>query len=143
VYDLLFTYKAPAEEELELYDIVVYEVDGNMVLHRIIGIEEPNEYHPDKRYFLCQGDALERADRFPVRYSQIHGIYRGERIPFVGSFLLFMQSPAGWLCVLLVLFVMIATPIIEKKILAEQKKRLSALGVEEESTEQVEEKARG
>jgi signal peptidase I len=143
VYDLLFTYKAPAEEELELYDIVVYEVDGNMVLHRIIGIEEPNEYHPDKRYFLCQGDALERADRFPVRYSQIHGIYRGERIPFVGSFLLFMQSPAGWLCVLLVLFVMIATPIIEKKILAEQKKRLSALGVEEESTERVEEKARG
>jgi hypothetical protein len=54
-----------------------------------------------------------------------------------------MQSPAGWLCVLLVLFVMIATPIIEKKILAEQKKRLSALGIEEESTEQVEEKARG
>lgn len=140
VYDLLLTYKAPAESDLELYDIVIYEVDGKMVLHRIVGIEEPNEKHPDERYFLCQGDALERADRFPVQYSQIHGIYRGERIPFIGSFILFMQSFAGWLCILLVVFTMIATPIVEKKILAEQEKRLVAIGVEIEHTEQADEK---
>ncbi|MBQ7935440.1 MAG: hypothetical protein IJ333_03730 [Clostridia bacterium] len=140
VYDLLLTYKAPAENDLELYDIVIYEVDGKMVLHRIVGIEEPNEKHPDERYFLCQGDALERADRFPVQYSQIHGIYRGERIPFIGSFILFMQSFAGWLCILLVVFTMIATPIVEKKILAEQEKRLVAIGVEIEHTEQADEK---
>lgn len=140
VYDLLLTYKAPAESDLELYDIVIYEVDGKMVLHRIVGIEEPNEKHPDERYFLCQGDALERADRFPVQYSQIHGIYRGERIPFIGSFILFMQSFAGWLCILLVVFTMIATPIVEKKILAEQEKRLVAIGVKIEYTEQADEK---
>lgn len=115
-FDLIFTYKAPAEFDLKIYDIVVYEVDGTLIVHRIVNIEEPNSKHPDERWFLCQGDAVERPDRFPVRYSQIKGIYRGQRIPFVGSFVSFMQSPAGWLCVLLVVTTTILTPILERKI---------------------------
>ena len=135
VYDLLLTYEVPPEEALELYDIVVYEVEGKMVLHRIIGIEEPNLNHPNERYFLCQGDALERPDRFPVLYSQIHGIYRGEKIPFVGSFILFMQSPAGWLCILLVIFALVATPIVERKLLEEHQKRFALMGIHSDDAE--------
>lgn len=133
VYDLLLTYSIPPEDALGLYDIVIYEIDGKMILHRIIGIEEPNEAHPNERHFLLQGDALERPDRFPVLYSQMRGIYRGEHIPFVGSFILFMQSPAGWLCILLVVFALVTTPILEKKIRAEENKRLAYLGLIEES----------
>jgi len=114
-FDLIFTYKLPAEEDLELYDIVVYEVDDILVIHRIVGIEEPNNSHKE-RYFLLQGDAIERPDRFPVYYSQMKAIYRGERVPFIGSFVTFMQSPAGWLCVILLVFTMIALPIVEKKL---------------------------
>lgn len=114
-FDLIFTYKLPAEEDLELYDIVVYEVDDILVIHRIVGIEEPNNSHKE-RYFLLQGDAIERPDRFPVYYSQMKAIYRGERIPFIGSFVTFMQSPAGWLCVILLVFTMIALPVVEKKL---------------------------
>ena len=132
---MLLTYEVPPEEALELYDIVVYEVEGKMVLHRIIGIEEPNLNHPNERYFLCQGDALERPDRFPVLYSQIHGIYRGEKIPFVGSFILFMQSPAGWLYILLVIFALVATPIVERKLLEEQQKRLALMGIHSDDAE--------
>ena len=133
VYDLLLTYGIPPEDELALYDIVIYEIDGKMVLHRIIGIEEPNEAHPNARHFLLQGDALERPDRFPVLYEQMRGIYRGERIAFVGSFILFMQSPAGWLCILLVIFALVSTPILEKKIRAEENKRLVYMGLITES----------
>lgn len=133
VYDLLLTYGIPSEDELALYDIVIYEIDGKMVLHRIIGIEEPNEAHPNARHFLLQGDALERPDRFPVLYEQMRGIYRGERIAFVGSFILFMQSPAGWLCILLVIFALVSTPILEKKIRAEENKRLVYMGLITES----------
>lgn len=115
-FDIVLTYKAPLEKDLKLYDIVVYEVDGSYLIHRIIGIEEPNSEHPNERWFLCQGDANERPDRFPVHYEQIKGIYRGERIPFVGTFVSFMQSPAGWLCILLVISSMVATPLIEKKL---------------------------
>ena len=69
-FDIILTYKMPKEEDLELYDIVVYEVDDMLIVHRIVGIEEPNKDHPDERYFLLQGDAVESPDRFPVLYSQ-------------------------------------------------------------------------
>lgn len=136
LYDLLLTYRIPPEDELELYDIVLYEIEGKMVLHRIIAIEEPNDAHPNARHFLLQGDALERPDRFPVLYSQMRGIYRGEKIPFVGSFILFMQSPAGWLCILLVIVALIGTPILEKRIRRESEERLQLMGLTEESQQE-------
>ena len=115
-FDLILTYKVPKEEDLKLYDIVVYETDGMLIVHRIVGIEEANEKHPNERWFLLQGDAVDAADRFPVKYEQIQGIYKGNKVPYIGSFILFMQSPAGWLCMLLVAGAVIITPIIEKKI---------------------------
>ncbi len=126
MFDVVVCNHLPAEDELKLYDIVVYKQEDLYVIHRIVGIEEPNENHPDERQFLLQGDAVERPDRFPVLYSQMQGIYEGSRIPFVGSFILFLQSPAGWLCVLLVFFSMVVTPIVEKKINEATGKRISA-----------------
>ena len=127
MFDVVICRHLPAEEELKLYDIVVYKQDDMYIIHRIVGIEEPNAKHPNERHFLLQGDANERADSFPVLYSQMQGIYEGERIQFVGSFLLFLQSPAGWLCILLVVFGMIITPIVEKLIEKEKQKRLALL----------------
>ena len=124
MFDVVICRHLPAEDELKLYDVVVYKQDDMYVIHRIVGIEEPNEQHPNERHFLLQGDAVERPDIFPVLYSQMQGIYEGSRIPFVGSFVLFLQSPAGWLCVLLVIFAMIATPVVEKKMKEETDKRI-------------------
>lgn len=127
MFDVVICRHLPAEEDLELYDIVVYKQDDVYVIHRIVGIEEPNEKHPDERHFLLQGDAVQSPDTFPVLYSQMQSIYEGDRIPFVGSFLLFLQSPAGWLCILLIVFVMIVTPIVEKLIEKARRKRLALL----------------
>lgn len=124
MFDIIVCRHLPAENELKLYDIVVYKQDDIYVIHRIVGIEEPNEYHPNERHFLFQGDSVERPDKFPVLYSQMQGIYEGTRIPFAGSFVLFLQSPAGWLCMLLVIFSMIASTIVEKKVKAETDKRI-------------------
>lgn len=126
-FDLIRTEQLPGEMELELYDIVVYEVDNMMLVHRIVGIEEPNEKHPDCRYFLIQGDAVDSPDRYPVLYGQMRGIYRGDRTPFIGSFILFMQSPAGWLCVLLIVAATIATPILDGTLQKARDKRLALL----------------
>ena len=131
-FDLIATYKIPNEEDLKLYDVVVYEVDGILIVHRIVGIEEPNNSHPNERHFLLQGDAVSSPDRFPVLYSQMRGIYKGEKIPFVGSFVLFMQSPAGWLCMLLVLIALISTPILEKKLQNSKKARYMLLSQKDE-----------
>lgn len=130
-FDVIFVYKAPAEEDLKLYDIVVYEIEKNtkteLVVHRIVGIEEPNSKHPNERLFQTQGDAVSAPDAGVVKYSQIKAIYRGERVPLVGSFIMFLQSPAGWMCMILMLAATIATPIIDKKLEKERNKRLYAL----------------
>lgn len=136
-FDIIMTHKLPDEFDLELYDIVVYEYHGELIIHRIVGIEEPNDKHPGVRHFLLQGDAVNYADEFPVLYKQMKSIYKGERIPYVGSFFAFMQSPAGYLCVLLVLFAVIATPIAEKKLLNAKIERLTKIGVINETEKTV------
>lgn len=141
MFDLIYTHKLPGEYELELYDIVVYEYEDKLIIHRIIGIEEPNEKHPDCRHFLLRGDALRFSDEFPVLYSQMKAIYRGERVAHVGSFFAFMQSPAGYLCILLVIVAVIATPIMEKKLWEAKLSRLREIGFippeEDESEEET------
>lgn len=126
-FDLILLYKLPAVEHLKLYDVVLYEVEGTPVIHRIVEIQPPNENHSEY-YFLLQGDALENPDRFPVYYHQMRGIYRGEHIPFIGSFVAFMQSVAGYLCILLIIFGMVSIPLIEKKVNAVKRERLIEIG---------------
>ena len=138
MFDVVICHHLPAEDELELYDVVIYRKDDVYVIHRIVGIEEPNEKHPNERQFLLQGDAVDSPDSCPVLYSQMQGIYEGDRIQYVGSFLLFLQSPAGWLCILLVVFAIIITPIVEKLIDKEKKKRIALLFPEPETEEKPE-----
>ena len=135
-FDIILTYQLPEEKDLKLYDIVVYEVEDQLIVHRIVGIEEPNQDHSE-RYFLLQGDAVERPDRFPVRYKQMKGIYKGDRIPFIGSFITFMQSPAGWLCIILLLLAFIATPVLDKKFIKVKRARLIEIGFINEKGEIV------
>jgi hypothetical protein len=134
MFDVVFVHKLPDEFDLELYDIVVYEHEGTMIIHRIIGIQEPNEDHPEHRHFVLRGDSAKYSDEIPVLYGQMKAIYKGERIRFVGSFFAFLQSPAGYLCILLILFAVFATPIAEKKLWNAKLARLRKIGFIEEET---------
>lgn len=125
-FDLIVVAPLPKESELKLYDIVVYEYRGEFIVHRIIGIEEPDETHSERR-FLLRGDANQYSDTFPVLYSQMRGIYKGQRLPYVGSFVTFLNSPSGYVCIALVIFVFIVYPFIEKKINDCVKKRIAVL----------------
>ena len=126
-FDLITTYPIPDASELKLYDIVLYELDGELILHRIVKIEEPNQNHPNDYWFTLQGDAVAYPDTEPVTHDQMLGIYRNERIPFVGSFVMFMQSPAGYLCILLILIAMIATPIMERSLEKAKTRRMEII----------------
>ena len=128
-FDLIVLHQLPKEEDLKLYDIVVYEANGYFIIHRIVGIEEPNASHPDERWFVLRGDANKYADEFPVTYNQMCSIYRGETIPIIGPFVMFMQSPAGIICFVLVVLVIITLPLIEKKLKKAIVVRQIALGL--------------
>lgn len=116
LFDLVVLHELPAEKDIKLYDVIVYEhIDGTLLIHRVINIEEPNQNHPNERYFLFQGDAVAGSDLYPVKYSQMKSIYKGERVSGVGSFVFFIQSPAGILCIVLIILALIAMPIVDKK----------------------------
>ena len=127
-FDVILTRELPGEFELELYDIVMYELDGELIIHRIIGIEEPNEKHPDQRLFQLRGDSVRYSDEFFVEYSQMKAVYNGEKIPYIGSFIYFMQSPTGYLCILLVIIGFVVAPILEKYLWRKKLKRLEEIG---------------
>lgn len=129
MYDMIFMRQLPDEFDLELYDIVIYEYRDNLIIHRIIEIEEPNEEHPGVRHFMLRGDSNKYSDEYPVLYNQMKAIYKGERIKYMGSFFAFMQSVAGYLCIVLILFAVIATPIAEKKLWEAKRRRLKKIGV--------------
>ena len=129
-FDLIFVYKAPNPEDLELYDVIVYEYKETYVVHRIIEIQEPNERHPNEYWFKTQGDAVGAPDSI-VRESQVLAIYRGEKMPFMGSFVLFMQAPIGWLCLLLMGVAALVAPVIDRKLQKERELRLEAILFEE------------
>jgi len=76
---------------------------------------------------LLARNSTSQADRFPVKYEQMRAIYKNERIPFVGSFVAFMQSPVGYMSMILVAIAMIATPIMEKKMEKATAERLAIL----------------
>ena len=125
LFDVVLLHELPPEDEIELFDIVVYEhISGALLIHRIVGIEEPNEEHPNERYFLLQGDAVHYPDTFPVRYSQMRSIYRNERIPNIGSFVYFMQSPAGIMCVILAGISLILMPIADNYLIKKEFSRV-------------------
>lgn len=115
VYDIVIVQPLPGEYELQKYDIVVYSIDDTSIIHRIINIEEPNSEHPDCRWFQLRGDANPRADSKPVTYSQMKGIYRGERIRYCGLFVAFFQSPLGYLTFVIVAAYLLISPMAERK----------------------------
>lgn len=128
LFDVVLLHELPKEEDIELYDIVVYEhISGALLIHRIVGIEAPNEAHPDEYHFLLQGDAVHYPDTFPVRYEQMRSIYRGERIPNIGSFVYFMQSPAGIICLILLVVCLVLMPVADNIIRKHEYKRVRIL----------------
>ena len=127
IFDVITVHPLPAEEDIELYDVIVYERDGNLIIHRVVKILEREE----GRLFYLRGDANRKNDDKGVEYDQMRGIYRGKRIPFVGSFILFMQSPAGIICLILAIVGMFIMPIIDQRIedVRDHRYRLLATGL--------------
>ncbi len=127
MYDIIIVKELPDEFDLKLYDVVVYEKEGVEVIHRIIDIEEPNESHPNQRWFTLKGDANSATDVRPVLYSQMKSIYTSEKISVIGIFVLWLQSPLGYLVLLVVLFYLIFEPICEKILKKVRNERIALL----------------
>lgn len=122
-YDLIYIDKLPFEEKLNLYDVIIYkDSNNNYIVHRIVEItyiEEDNII-----YYTLQGDSNTYPDQDKITYNDMIGIYKDKKIKYIGSLLLFLSSPLGLICILLIIISFIAIPLINKLFNKEINKRL-------------------
>lgn len=92
VGDLIFVGKADPEE-LHVGDVIAFMEGSMVVTHRIAEIQTDED---GQRKFITKGDANNAPDQNPVTEERLVGIYQS-RIPKVGDFALFLQTPIGML----------------------------------------------
>lgn len=92
VGDLIFVGSC-TPKELKEGDVIAFMEGKIVVTHRIIGIQSDDG---GSLLFRTQGDANNSPDTELVKEENIVGIYKS-RIPKVGDFALFLQTPLGML----------------------------------------------
>ena len=123
--DLIFIGKAETGE-LKVGDIIAYKQGKIVVTHRIIEITNGED---GDLFFTTQGDANGTPDEMLVSEDSILGIYKG-RIPKVGDFALFLQTPLG-------MFLFIGVPLLGF-IIYDIIRRQRAYAKENKKTEELE-----
>lgn len=84
------------KSSLEQYDVIAFRNNkGINVIHRIIEIE----YGTTTKY-VTRGDNNNGTDEYKPVYEDVIGRYTGKRIPGIGIFVIFLQSYAGIITVL-------------------------------------------
>ncbi len=101
-YDMIQIQRYASEVEVELYDVVAYKADdGTIIVHRIIEIDEDG--------YITRGDANAASDTGVtydghLSYEDILGHYEGSRVPGIGSIIVFLQSNAGIITIVSILY---------------------------------------
>ena len=90
VGDLIFVDKA-SPDSLKKGDVIAFMEGEVVVTHRITDITKDEN---GKLLFTTKGDANNSKDQNPVSEDNLVGIYKS-RIPKVGDFALFLQTPLG------------------------------------------------
>ncbi len=92
--DLIFVGKTEPEA-LQVGDVIAFTEKGSItvVTHRIVAITTGED---GQLRFTTKGDANNTEDGEPVTVDRLVGIYRF-RLPGVGNFALFLQTPTGML----------------------------------------------
>ena len=103
-YDIIVLDKVDSSSELKKYDVIAYvNNDGVNIIHRIIDIEVG---FSGIRY-ITRGDANNATDSYRPSFDDVIGIYRGQHIPVVGIFVMFLQSYSGIVTVAALLYCLI------------------------------------
>lgn len=67
------------QDEIKINDIIEYELNGNLIVHRVVDIEK----EIFENYYITKGDNNTNVDFLPVTQSQIRGIVKF-KIPYLG-----------------------------------------------------------
>ena len=121
---IIILHKMPEQKDLKRYDVVAYKnKEGTTVVHRIIGF---GYYDTNSIFvntddiskateFVFRGDNNTANDTNYVKYSDMIGIYRGEKCPFLGYIVDFAQSYFGFITFAAVIGMLEAYEVFDNK----------------------------
>lgn len=122
--DIITLEKVKDVNDLKLYDVVAYVNDeGINIIHRIIGIN----YENDEITFVTRGDANNVDDRYHPKFDDIIGRYNDKKIKGLGIIIRFLQSYAGLITMLSLVYCLIMIDRITAKMLNAKKERILKL----------------
>lgn len=120
-YDIIILEKVKSASELSVYDTVAYVNDkGINVIHRIREIRSDGSY-------VTRGDANGADDEYKPVIGDIIGKYTGHRIKGIGIFVVFLQSYAGIITVVSLVYCILMIDRYTEKINKVQNKRIKQL----------------
>ena len=119
-YDMIFLEKVDSAADLQLYDVIAYVNDeGINVIHRIVGFQG-NAY-------ITRGDSNNADDQYKPTFDDVLGRYTDRRVPYVGIFVMFLQSYSGIVTVLAVIYCLFMIEGVGNKLFDAREARLSIL----------------
>lgn len=91
-------YREVKAEEIKEGDVITFEIEGKVVTHRVIQIEE-GEY-------TTQGDANESPDGKKVYYEEIKGKVSNSSIPYVGYYIEIVNEHKSVVAIAIIILVL-------------------------------------
>lgn len=120
-YDIIFLEKVDNPEDLHLYDIVAYRNDKDVpIIHRIKEIRTDGSY-------ITRGDSNNEDDVYHPTFDDVIGRYTGSKLKGIGIFVMFLQSYAGIITVVSLVYCLIMIDRMTEKINLVQNKRIKQL----------------
>ena len=120
-YDVIVLQKVESDSELKLYDVIAYVNDnGENIIHRIVGFQQTAS---GVRY-ITRGDSNNADDVYRPSIDNVLGKHTGTRVPYVGAFLMFLQSYSGIITVVAVIYCLFMIDSTSQKIHDARKKRV-------------------
>ena len=120
-YDIIVLEKV-SKSDIKMYDVIAYKNDkGVNIVHRIIDI--------DGNKYTTRGDIYDssKTDLYKPVFDDVIGRYTGKRIPGVGIFIMFLQSYAGIITVVSLVYCLLMIDRTAEKINKVQQERIDKL----------------
>ena len=111
-YDIIVLEKVQ-KNKIQKYDVIAYRNDRNMnIIHRVIDFEYGSELK-----YVTRGDIYDstKTDSYRPTYDDVIGRYAGKRIPGIGIFIIFLQSYAGIITVVSLVYCLLMIDTIARK----------------------------
>ena len=133
-YDIIVLEKVEKASDLSRYDVIAFvNDDGINVIHRIKEIENGK--------YETRGDANDASDKYHPTFDDIIGRYTGKKINGLGMFIMFLQSYAGIITIVSLIYCLFMIDHLSRKINQAQENRSKQLAEAIDYSGEVELKA--